>query len=94
MLNNVPYIHVGSVENRGLRLLFSTLTLGPCMVNEWKNITDPSRIYSRARLHCAAANIAHNTHERVLQKYMPSDIILHQKGTKDHFRCRVKAPLS
>ena len=38
-------IYIGSVENLGLRPQFSTLSYGPGMVNEWKNITDPSRIY-------------------------------------------------
>ena len=38
--------YIGSVENLGLRPQFSTLSYGPGMVNEWKNITDPSsRIY-------------------------------------------------
>ena len=38
-------IYIGSVENLGLGPRFSTLSYGPGMVNEWKNITDPSRIY-------------------------------------------------
>ena len=38
-------IYIGSVENLGLRPQFSKLSYGPGMVNEWKNITDPSRIY-------------------------------------------------
>ena len=38
-------IYIGSVEKLGLRPQFSTLSYGPDMVNEWKNITNPSRIY-------------------------------------------------